>query len=303
MNGYKKLITKQETRLKLLRILKFIPDKLMIEIQYFLKLGRKLNLKDPQRFTEKLQWYKINYRDNLLTIGADKYKVRDYVESKGLHHILNKLYKVYNNPYEINISDLPEKFVIKTNNGSGTNYFVKDKKRIDLPKIQDELNVWLNRDVYSTGREWSYKNIVPVIIVEELLEEENKFEGISDYKFLCFNGKPMYIILDVDRFNGHKRNIYDLNWNLIDVSTDKPNINNDVPKPEGLEELIETAKILSEDFPFVRVDLYYVNKKIYFGELTFYPWTGYVEFNPDSFDFELGNKFILPAKNYFNVIE
>ncbi|MGH2116477.1 ATP-grasp fold amidoligase family protein [Aerococcus sp. L_32] len=297
MNGYKKLITNQETRLKLLRILKFIPDKLMIEIQYLLKLGRKLNLKDPQRFTEKLQWYKINYRDNLLTIGADKYKVREYVESKGLHRILNKLYKVYSNPYEINVSDLPEKFVIKTNNGSGTNYFVKDKNFFDLPRIQEELNIWLNRDVYSTGREWSYKNIEPVIIVEELLEEDNNFEGINDYKILCFNGKPMYIILDVDRFNGHKRNIYDLNWNLLDVTTDKPNIKNDIPKPEGLEELVEVARILSEDFPFVRVDLYYVNKKIYFGELTFYPWTGYVEFNPDSFDFELGNKFVLPTKN------
>lgn len=210
---------------------------------------------------------------------------------------MTELYNVYTSPEEINLDDLPNNFVMKTNNGSGTNYFCKDKKKFNLGKVQEELLIWINRDMYAAGREWSYKNIEPKIIVEELLVENNKhssFNGISDYKFLCFDGQPEYIIFDVDRYSNHKRNIYDLNWNLLDVSTDKSNINHIIPKPDGLNQLIEIAKILSADFPFVRVDLYYVNNQVYFGELTFYPWTGYVEFEPDEFDYILGEKFELP---------
>lgn len=299
MNSYKKMIITQETRLNILKKLRFIPDEMMIRLQYKIKLGRSLNLKKPKRFTEKLQWYKLYYRNELLTIGSDKYKVREYVESKGLGNILTKLYNVYSSPEEIDLNELPNKFVMKTNNGSGTNYFCSNKNEFNFDKVQEELSTWLNRNMFAAGREWSYKNIEPKIIVEELLEEKNEIEnidGINDYKFLCFNGNPEYIIFDTDRFSDHKRNIYDLNWNLLDISTDKKNINKNIPKPEGLNDLIEVAEILSEEFPFVRVDLYYVNEKVYFGELTFYPWTGYVQFNPDNFDFILGNKFALPNK-------
>lgn len=297
MNSYKKLFPDKNSRLNILKRLDFIPDEIMLKLQYRMKLGRNLDLKEPKRFTEKLQWYKLNYRDPKLVIGADKYLVRDYIESKGLKHVLNKLYKVYSSPEEIDLNDLPEKFVMKTNNGSGTNYFCKDKQNFNLQVVQEELNTWLNMDLFSAGREWSYKDIEPKIIVEELLEEkESTFEGINDYKIMCFNGQPEFIIFDVDRFTDHKRNIYDLDWNVLEVSTDKKNIDREIPKPEGLDEMIEVAKILSEDFPFVRVDLYYVNNKIYFGELTFYPWTGYVQFDPDEFDYTLGNKFNLPDK-------
>lgn len=299
MNKYKNIVSNQETRLKILRLLKYIPDKLMLKIQYKIKLGRKLNLKNPKRFTEKLQWYKLNYRDPLLTIGADKYRVREYIESKGLGDILNKLYVVYTSPEDINLEELPEKFVLKTNNGSGTNYFCEDKKNFEIDKVKNEISEWFNRDVFSAGREWSYKNITPTIIVEEFLEETNSsFEGINDYKILCFNGVPKYIIFDVDRYTDHKRNIYDLEWNLLNVSTDKKNINRKIEKPDGLDQLIDIAKILSEDFPFVRVDLYLINNKVYFGELTFYPWTGYVQFDPDRFDYQLGKDFELPEKLY-----
>src|SRR5699024_7133094 len=151
---------------------------------------------------------------------------------------------------------------------------------------------WLKRDYYAAGREWSYKHITPKIIVEELLEDKTtSFDGINDYKFLCFNGNPEYIILDIDRQSDHKRIIYDSEWHYLNIKTDKDNVGDKVEKPKKLDEMISIAKILSEDFPFVRVDLYSVNNKIYFGELTFYPWTGYVKFNPDSTDFEIGNKF------------
>lgn len=292
---YKKIIRNQETRFKILNMARFIPDRLMINLQYRMKLGRKPNIVNPVRFTEKLQWYKLNYRRPLMTQCSDKYSVRDYVKSKGLEHILNNNYGIYNSPDDINLDLLPEKFVMKTTNGSGTNYFCKDKTNFQLEKVKEELNNWLKRNIYSSGREWCYKNVIPRIIVEELLEDnDNMFDGINDYKFLCFNGEPNYVVLDVDRHVGHKRNIYDTKWNFIDVSTDYPNLGDCVPRPNGLEEMLEVAKILSKDFPFVRVDLYWVNGKVYFGELTFYPWTGYVQFSPDEFDLILGKLFALP---------
>ncbi|AYW46870.1 carbonic anhydrase [Tetragenococcus koreensis] len=255
-------------------------------------------MKKPRRFTEKIQWYKVNYRNPLLTVCADKYMVREYVKMKGLAHKLTDLYFVTDDPTKLKIEDLPNNFIIKTTNGSGTNIICKDKFSIDINNIQNKLNNWLNRDIFAIAREWSYKDIKPKVVVEEYLEDtENSFEGINDYKFFCFNGKPCYVVFDIDRHSGHKRNIYDIDWNYIDVNTDRNNFGDIVPKPEGYEEMVNIAKILSEDFPFVRVDLYYVNKKVYFGELTFYPWSGYVQFNPDKFDLILGEKLSLPTKN------
>ncbi len=293
--SYKKIIRSRETRFKLLHLLRFIPDNLMIELQYMMKLGRRPNLKEPKRYTEKLQWYKLHYRSPLMTQCSDKYSVRKYIESKGLSSILNKLYAVYDDVDEIDTSILPDKFVLKTTNGSGTNYFCTDKSRISEGDLKNNIEKWMRRDIYSSGREWSYKDVVPRIIAEEFLEDnDNRFNGINDYKFLCFNGEPKYVVLDVDRQTSHKRNIYDIEWNFLDVSTDHPNFGDTVDRPAGLDQMLNIARILSEDFPFVRVDLYWVCGKPYFGELTFYPWTGYVQFDPDEFDFILGRDFLLP---------
>lgn len=293
--NYKKIIKNQEVRIKILHMLSFVPDELMIRIQYKMKMGRKLNLKNPQRYSEKLQWYKVNYRTSLMTQCVDKYSVREHIKSKGLERILNQLYMVCDSVEEIKVDSLPQKFVIKTTNGSGTNILCKDKSKFILDENKQEINDWLLRDNFSSGREWSYKDVTPRIIIEEYLEDsKNPFDGINDYKFMCFNGEAKYIILDVDRQVDHKRNIYDTNWNFIDVSSDHPNFGDCVPKPDGLDEMLKVANRLAKDFPSVRVDLYWVNGKVYFGELTFYPWTGYVSFTPDEFDFELGKQFTLP---------
>lgn len=290
--NYKKYIKNKELRFKLLHYLRFVPDSIMLKLQYEIKMGRKLNLREPKRWTEQIQWYKIHHRTPLMTQCADKYEVREYVKSKGLEHILNKLYATYNCADEVDLDSLPSKFVMKTTNGSGTNILCADKSLLDINDIQSSLNNWLKRNNYSAGREWSYKNITPKIIVEEYLEDKSdSFDGINDYKFLCFNGEAKYIVFDVDRHTNHKRNIYDINWNFINVSTDYPNFGDSVDKPAGLEEMVKVANTLSKDFPFVRVDLYWVNGKVYFGELTFYPWTGYVQFEPDNFDYSLGENF------------
>lgn len=297
MNGYKKIISSQKMRFAILRMFKFIPDKAMIKLQYRIKLKRKLNLKDPKRYTEKIQWYKLYYRNPVMIECVDKYGVRKYIEKKGLGNILNQLYQVVDRPEEINFDQLPDKFVIKTTNGSGTNILVKDKKTLNIAETKKKLNDFLNMAEASAGREWAYGGSSKKIIVEELLEDNsNKDKGISDYKFLCFNGKPVYVVYDKDRFSDHKRNFYDVNWNYVKVDSDCPCFEDSVKKPENYEKMVEIASVLSRDFPAVRVDLYNIEGKIYFGELTFYPWSGYVQYTPDSFDFELGKYFVLPEK-------
>jgi hypothetical protein len=297
MNFYKKFLSKK-LRFAILRFFKFVPDKQMIQFQYWMKLHRKLNLKNPRRYTEKIQYYKLYYRNEKMPICVDKYRVREYLESKGLSNILVKLYGVYEKVEDIPFETLPNKFVLKTSNGSGTNIICRDKNKLSKEKILANVNKFLKQSSASAGREWAYAMGVPKVIIEELLEDHNSLDGaIWDYKYLCFNGKPEYVVLDIDRFTNHKRNIYDVEWIDQHVISDHPCIDDRTfEKPKNYERMVEIATKLSEDFPAVRVDLYNINGRIYFGELTFFPWSGYVQFNPDSFDFEMGKKFRLPEK-------
>ena len=297
MNFYKKFLSKK-LRFAILRFFKFVPDKQMIQFQYWMKLHRKLNLKNPRRYTEKIQYYKLYYRNEKMPICVDKYRVREYLESKGLSNILVKLYGVYEKVEDIPFETLPNKFVLKTSNGSGTNIICRDKNKLSKEKILANVNKFLKQSSASAGREWAYAMGVPKVIIEELLEDHKSLDGaIWDYKYLCFNGKPEYVVLDIDRFTNHKRNIYDVEWIDQHVISDHPCIDDRTfEKPKNYERMVEIATKLSEDFPAVRVDLYNINGRIYFGELTFFPWSGYVQFNPDSFDFEMGKKFRLPEK-------
>ncbi len=297
MNEYKRFIPKK-LRFQILRALRFIPDKQMLQLQYRIKTGRKLNLKSPKRYTEKIQWYKLYYRNDLMPICVDKYRVREFIESKGLANNLVKLYAVYDKPEEINLNNLPDKFILKTSNGSGTNIICRDKRQINEIDIQKTVKSFLQQTSSSAGREWVYKKNTPKIIVEELLEDPETLDGaINDYKFLCFNGKPEYIVLDVERFTEHKRNIYDIEWHNLHIASDCPCATSNYLPPKNLKEMLRVAEILCQDFPAVRVDLYSIQGKVYFGELTFFPWSGYVIYTPDSFDYEMGEKFKLPEKN------
>lgn len=295
INSYKKILRSQELRFAIVNALSFLPDKLMLALQYYVKFHRKCNFDNAQRWTEKLQLYKMYYRNPLLGSCVDKYEVRRFIEEKGLSNTLTKLYAVYNNAEEIDINKLPDSFVLKTTDGGGglNVVLVSDKTKIDLPKIKSEFNTWMGRfklGAVPAGREWAYSQIKSTRIVAEelLINRENPEAGIEDFKILCFHGEPKYIIVDKDRYIDHKRNFYDTEWNRVDVTTDHEQFDTPYPQPKNFDEMLRIAKILSKDFPFVRVDLYNVEGKIYFGELTFYPWTGYVQFTPDSFDFELG---------------
>lgn len=273
-------------------MLSWIPDRLMIPLQYWIKLGRWCNTDNPKRWTEKLQSYKLYYRNPILHACVDKYEVRTYLQSKGCNEYLTKLFGVWDNAYDIDFSILPNSFVLKTTNGGGGEdvVLVQNKDEINRNDVCELLNQKLKKEV-NGGREWAYTGISkPRIIAEELLvNKANPGAGVEDFKILCFGGEPHYIIVDKDRYIDHKRNVYTTSWERVYVTTDHEQFETPYPEPENFQEMLNVARKLSADFPFVRVDLYNVEGKIYFGELTFYPWTGYVQFTPDEFDYTLGN--------------
>ncbi len=297
MQDYKKVFKSRKTRSKVLKALRFVPDKPMLELQYKLKLGRKLDLKSPRRFTEKLQWYKIYYRNPVMKDCVNKYTVRKYVNEKGLENILVPLYAHYKWAEDVEWDKLPNSFVIKTQHGGGglNVVVVPDKSKVNGDDVVKKLHYSVEKlGEKSGGREWAYGGLETGIVVEELLvNRKNPKAGINDYKIFCYNGHAKYIIVDVDRYIGHKRNFYDREWNNLHVTSDCPAADREIERPENLDEMLAVAEKLSEDFPYVRVDLYNVDGKVYFGELTFYPWSGYVQYTPDEADFWFGNDFEL----------
>ena len=270
-----------------------ISDTLYLKWQYKSKTKKTLNLHPPLSFNEKLQWLKINWKKEAYGIFADKYEVREHVENIIGKHILNDLYVVYEKVEDIDIKKLPESFVLKVNHGYGQNLIVTDKNSVDWENAFKLFRYYLNTNPYYFGREWAYKNITPRIICERYIEENGA--PPKDYKFFCFNGKPKIIQLDFDRFRDHKRNMYDLEWHLLPFEITYSNDKAGTKKPASLHTMIEYATRLAAGFPFVRVDFYYVDHKILFGEMTFYPENALGQFRPDSYDTLLGTYLELPT--------
>ncbi len=298
MDGYKKIIKSKAARFYLLRMLKIIPSRLMLQIQYRIKFKRKLNLEAPERFTEKMQYYKLYYKDKRMPVCADKYTVRGYIKEKGLEDILNEQYCVFEKPKDIDFSVLPDKFVLKLSNGSGTNYICADKSDANEDNVKNMFKRFVRFVKADAGREWPYMKSKPVIIAEKFLEDPSHYRNaVNDYKIFCFDGKPTYIICITDRYTEHCNHlVYDTEWNKINAASEGADLSKDAPRPDNLEQMLDIARILSDDFPFARIDLYSLEGKAVFGEITFYPWSGYMEYEPDSFDFELGAHFKLPRR-------
>ena len=222
-----------------------------------------------------------------MPICADKYEVRQYLENKGYGYLLNDLISVYESEKDIDVSKLPEKFVLKGSHGSGWNLIVKDKNKIKWKPWKLVMKSWLKQNLYYYGREWVYKDMKPRIICEKYLEDKNG--ELLDYKIYCFNGKPKFIQVDVDRFTNHTANYYDCEWNTMPFQYGDENSNRVIERPENLDEMIIISKDLSREFPHVRVDLYEVNGKLYFGELTFFTASGACEFSPEKYDLIIGS--------------
>ena len=297
MLDYKKIMKSRSLRLRVLKLFSWIPDSAMLRIQYRIKTGHRLNLTAPKRFTEKLQWYKLYYKNPLLIKCVDKGDVRDYVKSKGLATILIPCYGVFDTYDEIKWNDLPNQFVIKDTLGGGgaSVVLVKDKSQMDFETIKARLQRWTSLDPHKkgSGREWPYYNGKKHrIIIEKYMESEIKDEGLTDYKFFCFNGKCEFLYVMGNRNVGQSVNvsIYDRDFNLLPVLRVGDRPFSAAKKPSNYDELLHVAEILSKDFPHVRVDLYDIDNAIYFGELTFFNASGYMKYEPDSFDYEIGNK-------------
>lgn len=293
----KKLIKSQRLRHYLMKCGFWLPDIIMLSIQYRLTYNKRWpNLRHPERFTEWIQYYKMHYRNPVILQCVDKFRVREYVRDKIGEEYLVPLYAVTTNASSIDFDTLPTKFVIKTTDGgSGDNVLiVKDKSSLNISDTIKHIDSWRGKKYYIISREWAYRGAKSSqIIVEKLLESDANADGsIDDYKFLCFDGKFRYLWIDKDRYSNHHRGFWDEHLNFMpEVVSDHPTFSIPPVLPDNIADMISVAEKLAADFPFVRVDLYNISGKIIFGELTFYPWSGYVRFTPDSFDFTLGNLF------------
>ena len=270
-----------------------IPDRFVQASHFKRTFGRELNLAAPKTFNEKIQWLMLYHRIPEVTRLADKYEVRSYVAQQVGNWLLNDLFGVWDDPFAVAFDQLPESFVLKVTSGSGKNIFCRDKSRLDVEKTRRQLARWMKRSEYWRAREWCYKNIEPRIICERLLTDEGGAIP-SDFKFFCFDGEPLFVQLDTDRFTNHRRDLFDLDWKPLPFSFEYPSSGPNVQRPHNLETMISAARALSRGFPFVRVDLYSILERVVFGEMTWYPEGGLGRFIPDIYDLHLGEALTLP---------
>ncbi len=269
--------------------LKFIlSDKLYIRWKYRGETGLKLNIQKPKRFNEKLQVLKLDQDFFGYSIYADKYEVRKHVaKTIGVKYLI-PLIKLYDYVEEIDFDELPDQFVLKCTHDSGTIVICRDKSTLDREAAKKILQDGLDRNYYYEHREPQYKNIKPRIICQEFLSTDTGDVPL-DYKIFCFNGTPAFIEVDTNRFENHGRVIYDTHWEKAPFSIKFLTPDLTAPKPENLDEMLDVCAKLSKGFKFVRVDLFSVNQKIFFVELTFQHGAGYEKFFPDEYDAKLGD--------------
>lgn len=276
----------------LLRFIKpmFIPDHMWVKYEFRYTFGYSLNLRTPKTFNEKLNWMKLYDRNPLYTILVDKYAVKQYVAKIIGDRYIIKTFKVYNNADDIHLDELPSEFVLKCTHDSGSVVICRDKNNFDLATAKIKLQGCLNFDFYKKHREWPYKNVPRRIIAEEYLNTQGK--DLQDYKFFCFDGQVVYYKIDFDRFSMHGANYYDRAGNLMPFyeSICPNNPNRVFLKQNVISKMIELAECLSNGFSFVRIDLYYYENKIFFGEFTFIPMAGLGPIVPMEWDRILGNK-------------
>lgn len=274
-------------------------EELYLKILYRLNLGRSLNLKNPKRFTEKLQWLKLYYHNPMITNMADKYEVKKYLTDRIGSEYVIPAYGVWNTFDEIDFDSLPDQFILKCTHDSGSFYICKDKKTFNKEAARAKLEGGLRRSYYWNNREWVYKNIKPRIIAEKYIDSLGQTNSL-EYKLSCFNGKVKFVTLCGGiahaayelRSNDHFTPDWErLNW----YAFYKPK-GGDIPKPAIVDKIIELSEKLAKDLPHVRVDWYVHNGQLYFGEFTFYTWAGFPIFTPDEWDEKLGSWIQLPEK-------
>lgn len=302
MKNIKKLIGhpmwhdwKQFRYLIVLHIAKHFPDRLFLKTIFPLNVGYKLNLKNPRTYNEKIQWLKLYDRRPEYTNMVDKAEVKKYVSNIiGEEHIIKTL-AIYNSTEEIDFDNLPNQFVLKVTHDSGGVVICKDKSKLDIPAALSLLKKSLSVNYYWKNREWPYKNVKPRIIAEKYMSDDSG--DLTDYKFFCFDGEPVFMFIANDRFTKGeetKFDFFDMDFNHLPFTNGHPNSNKPVTKPRGFDEMKLLASKLSKGIPHVRVDFYDVNGHVYFGEMTFSHWSGMVPFEPIEWDYKFGEQIKLP---------
>ena len=264
-------------------------DKKYLEILYKHRIGKKLNLEPPVTFNEKMQWLKLYNRNPEYIKMVDKYEAKKYVaDIIGEQYIIPTL-GVWNHFDEIDFDTLPNQFVLKCTHDSGGLFICKDKATLDKKAAKRKIEHCLGRNYFYNNREWPYKEVKPRIIAEPYLIDESEVE-LKDYKIFNFPGHPQIIEVDYDRFVDHKRNLYNTDWEYIDLAIKYPtDPHHLIPKPQALDKMLELAGKLAEEIPHVRTDFYCIDDKLYFGEMTFYHESGFGKFTPESYDLEFGS--------------
>lgn len=265
--------------------IRFLNDKTYIKLFFKMRLGYEPDLEHPKTFNEKLQWLKIHDRKDIYTTMVDKYEVKKYVaETIGKEYIVPTL-GVYNKFDDIDFNTLPNQFVIKCTHDSGGTIICKDKSRLNIKKAKKTITKLLKRNYYYAGREWPYKNVKPRIIVEKYMSCFG-LDSAVDYKFFCFNGEPNIVLVCSDRFSndGLKETWFDSEWNLLKITEGGHEIDRNIKKPIKFKKMKLLAKKLAQNMAFVRIDFYEFDGKVYFGEITFFPASGFERFDPKKWD-------------------
>ena len=273
----------------------FFPDKLYLSLKFRSHMGYWMNWKNPQTFSEKIQWLKLYDRHPEYTKMVDKLAAKDYVAG-----IIGKEYTIptlaiYNSADEIDFDALPDQFVLKCTHDSGGIVVCWDKSKLNREAARKKLRKGLKRTFIVQNREYPYKDVPRRIIGEQYMEDESG--ELKDYKFFCFDGHPKYLFVASDRMRKDvetKFDFFDMDWNHLPFTNGHPNSERPIPCPRNFEKMKEIAAKLSAGIPHVRVDLYNINGKIYFGELTFFHWSGVVPFDPPEWDCKLGELIHLP---------
>lgn len=298
----KKYITSSDYRFFVhykLNLHKNTTDEVFLTRRFHEITGKVLDLDDPRSFNEKLQWLKLNDRNPRYTQLVDKYAVREIIAREiGEEYLIPLVGGPWDSFEEIDFNLLPDQFVLKCTHDSGGVVICKDKKKLDINAARKKLTKALGRDYYQISKEWPYKNVPHKIIAEAYMVDESGTE-LKDYKLMCFSGRVKCSFICSDRFTekGLHVTFFDREWNVMPFERCYPSYKEGLPKPKSYEEMMVLAEKLSEGIPFVRVDFYDINGKIYFGEITFYPGSGYETFSPEEWDYTLGSWIELPLEN------
>ena len=285
-----KLINKIENTLRI----HVFSDETYIRAVYYLSIGKELNLEEPLRFTEKLQWLKLRDNNEIYSCITDKYEVKKYfAETIGANHVIPTI-GLWKSPEDIDWELLPDRFVLKCTHDSGSIIICKNKETFNYEKAKTDLKKSLKINWYFAGREPNYKNIHPRIIAEPFLTDP--YGELLDYKFFCFHGKVKFFKIDFNRFRNHQANYYDKECNLLPFGelSYPQNENLHIRYANKINEMIEFAEIISRNLSFVRVDFYCTGNDIFVGEMTLYPGSGFIRYNPDKWDYIIGELLTIP---------